>query len=70
MFPGEDLFAEFGASPALCRPSTTWLSIPLFARPPGQLTHVQRMEILQKAYDKVDKTGVSITSWLVVVAQA
>lgn len=47
-----------------------WLSIPLFARPPGQLTHVQRMEILQKAYDKADKTRVNITSWLVVVAQA
>lgn len=47
-----------------------WLSIPLFARPPGQLTHQQRMEILQKAYDKVDKTRMNITSWLVVVAQA
>ncbi|MGQ0779201.1 MAG: class I SAM-dependent methyltransferase [Pseudonocardiales bacterium] len=47
-----------------------WLSIPIFARPPGQLTHLQRMEILQKAYDKVDKTRVNITSWLVVVAQA
>jgi len=31
-----------------------WLSIPLFARPPGRLTHLQRMEVLQKAYDKVD----------------
>ncbi|MGH8571507.1 MAG: hypothetical protein ACREX8_02880 [Gammaproteobacteria bacterium] len=38
--------------------------------PPGQLTHLQRMEILQKAYDKVDKTRVNTTSWLVVVAQA
>ncbi len=47
-----------------------WLSIPLFARPPGQLTHVQRMGILHKAYDKVDKTRVNTTRWLVVVAQA
>ncbi|MGH3943414.1 MAG: class I SAM-dependent methyltransferase [Pseudonocardiaceae bacterium] len=47
-----------------------WLSIPLFARPPGQLTHPQRMQILQKAYDKVDKTRVNTTHWLVVAAQA
>ncbi|MGH3628648.1 MAG: class I SAM-dependent methyltransferase [Sciscionella sp.] len=46
-----------------------WLSIPLFARPPGQLTQVQRMEILQKAYDKVDRRRVSTTSWLVVTAE-
>jgi SAM-dependent methyltransferase len=47
-----------------------WLSIPLFARPPGQLTHEQRMVILEKAFDKVDKAHISTTSWLVVVAQA
>ncbi len=47
-----------------------WLSIPLFARPQGQLTHQQRMEILQKAFAKVDKTQVNTTNWLVIVAQA
>ncbi len=46
-----------------------WLSIPLFARPPGQLTYAQRMEILQKAYDKVDRRRVSTTRWLVVTAE-
>ncbi|TMR95644.1 class I SAM-dependent methyltransferase [Nonomuraea basaltis] len=47
-----------------------WLSIPLFARPPGQLTHTQRIEILHKAYDQVDKTQETTTRWLVVTAQA
>jgi SAM-dependent methyltransferase len=47
-----------------------WLSIPLFARPPGQLTHTQRMEILAKAYDQVDKTQLITTDWLVVTAEA
>jgi hypothetical protein len=43
---------------------------PLFARPPGRLTHAQRMEILAKAYGKVDKTQVNTTTWLVVTAEA
>lgn len=47
-----------------------WLSIPLFARPPGQLSHAQRMAILQKAYAKVDKTRKITTTWLVVTTQA
>ncbi|GAA1022111.1 hypothetical protein Aple_064690 [Acrocarpospora pleiomorpha] len=47
-----------------------WLSIPLFARPSGQLTHAQRMEILHEAFSRVDQTQVSATTWLVVVAQA
>ncbi|MBF8193031.1 class I SAM-dependent methyltransferase [Nonomuraea sp. K274] len=47
-----------------------WLSIPLFARPPGQLTHTQRMEILRKAYAQVDKTRPVTTRWLIVTAQA
>ena len=47
-----------------------WLSIPLFARPPGQLTHAQRMTILQRAYAQVDKTQANITPWLVVTAEA
>ncbi len=48
----------------------TWLSIPLFARPPGQLTHIQRMEILDKAYAKADKTQMNTTTWLIVTAKA
>ena len=47
-----------------------WLPIPVVARPTKQLTHAQRMEILQKAYDKVDKTQVNTTHWLVVTAEA
>ena len=47
-----------------------WLSIPLFARPPGQLTHAQRMTILQRAYAQIDKTQANITPWLVVTAEA
>lgn len=47
-----------------------WLSIPLFARPPGQLTHDQRMAILQKAYAKVDKSRLINTTWLIVTAEA
>ena len=47
-----------------------WLSIPLFARPPGQLTHRQRMEILHKAFAIVDKSQTIITEWLVIVAEA
>lgn len=47
-----------------------WLSIPLFSRPPGQLTHEQRMEVLEKAYEAADKTQPVMTSWLVVTAEA
>lgn len=47
-----------------------WLSIPVFARPPGRLTYQQRMEILRKAYQEADKTRPTITRWLIVVAQA
>jgi hypothetical protein len=47
-----------------------WLSIPLFARPPGQLAHNQRMEILHKAFAKADKTHACITEWLVIAATA
>lgn len=47
-----------------------WLSIPLFARPPGQLTHDQRLEILDRAFQQVDRTRPVLTQWLVVVAGA
>ncbi len=49
----------------------SWLTIPVFARPPGgQLTYEQRMEILQRAYQQADKARVTVTRWLVVTAQA
>lgn len=47
-----------------------WLSIPAFARPPGPLTYPQRMEILRKAFARVDRSQPVITRWLVVVAEA
>jgi SAM-dependent methyltransferase len=47
-----------------------WLSIPLFARPPGPLTHAQRLDILSRAYQQADKTRPTTTRWLVVTAQA
>jgi SAM-dependent methyltransferase len=47
-----------------------WLSIPVFARPPGQLTYRQRMEILQKATARTDDSQVTITNWLIVEAKA
>lgn len=46
-----------------------WLSIPLFSRP-AELTYAQRMEILEKAYQEVDKNRPTITRWLVITAQA
>ena len=45
-----------------------WLSIPLFARPAGALTHRQRMDILDEAYRHVDANRPMITRWLVVRA--
>lgn len=46
-----------------------WLSIPVFARPDGEFTHAQRMDILAKAYSLTTPDAPSVTSWLVVVAQ-
>jgi SAM-dependent methyltransferase len=46
-----------------------WLSIPVFARPGGQFTHAQRMDILDKAYSLTTPDTPTVTSWLVVVAQ-
>jgi len=47
-----------------------WLSIPVFARPPGNFTHDQRMAILREAFDRADKTAPSTTGWLIITAQA
>jgi SAM-dependent methyltransferase len=46
-----------------------WLSIPIFARPAGEFTHAQRMDILDKAYSLTRPDATTVTSWLVVVAQ-
>jgi len=46
-----------------------WLSIPVFARPDGDFTHAQRMDILDKAYSLTTPDTPTVTSWLVVVAQ-
>lgn len=46
-----------------------WLSIPLFARPEGDFTHAQRMQILDTAYAMTTPDAPAVTSWLVVVAQ-
>jgi ubiquinone/menaquinone biosynthesis C-methylase UbiE len=46
-----------------------WLSIPIFARPAGRFTQVQRMDILDKAYSLTRPDAPTVTSWLVVVAQ-
>lgn len=46
-----------------------WLSIPVFARPDGQFTYAQRMDILAKAYSLTTPDTPTVTSWLVVVAQ-
>jgi SAM-dependent methyltransferase len=45
-----------------------WLSIPVFARPDGEFTHVQRMDILDRAYSMTTPEAPTVTSWLVVVA--
>ncbi|MEU7068316.1 class I SAM-dependent methyltransferase [Streptomyces sp. NPDC046161] len=46
-----------------------WLSIPVFARPDGDFTHAQRMDILAKAYALTTPDAPTVTSWLTVVAQ-
>jgi SAM-dependent methyltransferase len=46
-----------------------WLSIPIFARPDGEFTYSQRMDILDKAYSLTEPDAPTVTSWLVVVAQ-
>jgi SAM-dependent methyltransferase len=46
-----------------------WLSIPVFARPDGDFTHAQRMDILTKAYALTTPDTPTVTSWLVLVAQ-
>ncbi|WP_176712847.1 MULTISPECIES: hypothetical protein [unclassified Streptomyces] len=45
------------------------VSDPVFARPDTGLSYRQQMEILEKAYAQTRPDDVTVTSWLVVVAQ-
>src|SRR5882762_6945058 len=45
-----------------------WLSIPIFSGRFAALSYDERMDILEKAYRRVDKGQVSTTRWLVVTA--
>jgi len=47
-----------------------WLSIPIFAARFDGLSYQQLMEILERAYQEVDKERTSITRWLIVTAAA
>jgi SAM-dependent methyltransferase len=46
-----------------------WLSIPVFALPDSGFSYKQQMAILQEAYAQTRPDDVTVTSWLVVVAQ-
>ncbi|GAA3470431.1 hypothetical protein [Nonomuraea roseola] len=61
--------AEVTAQQSTMAEKKAWLSIPVFARPDGDFTHEQRMEILAKAYAQTTPDAPIVTSWLVVVAQ-
>jgi SAM-dependent methyltransferase len=61
---------EVTAHHATMEEKKAWLSIPLFSRPPGRLNHQKRMEILEKAYQEIDKNRGTTTRWLTVVARA
>ncbi|MFE7043432.1 class I SAM-dependent methyltransferase [Streptomyces atratus] len=61
--------AEITAQHSTMAEKRAWLSIPVFARPEGEFTHDQRMEILDAAYALTTPDAPAVTSWLVVVAQ-
>lgn len=46
-----------------------WLSIPVFAHPEGALSYEQKMAILKEASDQARPNDVTVTSWLVLVAE-
>lgn len=46
-----------------------WLSIPVFARPEHGFSYDQQMAILREAHAQTRPDDVTVTSWLVVVAQ-
>ncbi|KIF04749.1 methyltransferase type 11 [Streptomyces sp. RSD-27] len=67
---GMDLVdAEVVAQHGTVAEKRAWLSIPVFARPDGDFTHAQRMEMLAKAYAQTIPHARTVTSWLVVVAE-
>ncbi|MFE9968675.1 class I SAM-dependent methyltransferase [Streptomyces sp. NPDC005525] len=61
--------AEVTAQQTTMAERKAWLSIPVFARPDGDFSHEQQMEILEEAYAQTSPGEVTVTSWLVVVAQ-
>ncbi|WP_406315325.1 class I SAM-dependent methyltransferase [Streptosporangium sp. NBC_01639] len=61
--------AEVTAQHSTMAEKKAWLSIPVFARPTGDFTHAQRMDILAKAYAQTNPDAPTVTSWLVVVVQ-
>ncbi|WP_328919778.1 class I SAM-dependent methyltransferase [Streptomyces sp. NBC_01550] len=63
------LDAEVTAQHSTMAEKKAWLSIPVFARPDGDFTHDQRMQILDTAYAMTTPDAPTVTSWLVVVAQ-
>ncbi|WP_037905388.1 class I SAM-dependent methyltransferase [Actinacidiphila yeochonensis] len=46
-----------------------WLSIPVFAHPEGALSYKQKMAILAEATAQTKPDDVTVTSWLVIVAE-
>ncbi|MCY0935967.1 class I SAM-dependent methyltransferase [Streptomyces sp. H34-S4] len=46
-----------------------WLSIPVFAHPEGVLSYEQKMAILTEALTHTNPNDVTLTSWLVIVAE-
>ncbi|GGR81100.1 hypothetical protein GCM10010269_20320 [Streptomyces humidus] len=46
-----------------------WLSIPVFAHPEGALSYEQKMAILAEATAQSKPDDVTVTSWLVIVAE-
>ncbi|WP_189969107.1 class I SAM-dependent methyltransferase [Streptomyces violascens] len=48
---------------------SAWLSIPVFAHPEGALSYEQKMAILAEATAQTKPDDVTVTSWLVIVAE-
>ncbi|MFJ2101333.1 class I SAM-dependent methyltransferase [Streptomyces anulatus] len=61
--------AEVTAQHSTMAEKKAWLSIPLFARPEGNFTHQQRMQILEAAYTRTAPDARLVTSWLVITAE-